>query len=373
MWGVLSFECGILIFPRQKTHRRDASQPLCGSSPAHNEAGVIGELIASIKKCEYPQELISIFVVADGCTDSTVYVAQRSGAMVVEKSRASNKGDALEYILSAECIKCAGYDCVAVFDADNIVSPRFFAEMNEKINMGYRAVQGYIDSKNPYSSWVSGAHSIWYWITNRTVQTGRARLGLGARLGGTGFVLTTELLDDIPWQTGTLAEDGEYTCILAEKGVKVDYAEKAVVYDEKPDTLLESVGQRRRWARGVCDVQGDYTVRLLLKGHINAVLGLWCDVLSPLIFTVLALLLMFDVGGVWQTVPGRAMLWLYLVASVLVGVAALIVDKKLNAKTVLNIFGFIIYMLSWIFAGVLGVFCTGSEVWRHTTHKRKTE
>ena len=44
---------------------------------ARNESAVIGNLIDSIKKQKYPQNLIDIFVVADNCTDDTASVSRR--------------------------------------------------------------------------------------------------------------------------------------------------------------------------------------------------------------------------------------------------------------------------------------------------------
>ena len=41
------------------------------------------------------------------------------------------------------------YDCIAVFDADNTVHMDCIMRMNEMLNCGYSAVQGYVDSKNP--------------------------------------------------------------------------------------------------------------------------------------------------------------------------------------------------------------------------------
>ena len=41
---------------------------------ARNEEYVIGALIDSIKKQNYPSELVTVFVVAENCTDSTAEV-----------------------------------------------------------------------------------------------------------------------------------------------------------------------------------------------------------------------------------------------------------------------------------------------------------
>ena len=46
---------------------------------ARNEAGVIGELIHSLTRQNYPADLLDIYVVADNCTDDTAQVARRAG------------------------------------------------------------------------------------------------------------------------------------------------------------------------------------------------------------------------------------------------------------------------------------------------------
>lgn len=340
--------------------------------PAHNEGAVIGNLLKSISCAEYPKEYISVFVIADGCSDCTAEIAQAFGAEVIFKESSTNKGDALKYAFSSEKFLNKEFDCVAVFDADNIVMPYFFEEIDIKIASRAMAVQGYIDSKNAFSSWVSNAHSIWYWISNRASLLGRAKLGLGARLCGTGMVLKAELLKLIPWETETLAEDLEYTCILAENNIKVDYSERAVVLDEKPEKLSASVTQRSRWARGVSDVQGKYTFRFLIRGKFNDLLGMWSDVLSPFIFFFFVLIVVFDIGSIWQALPGEIVLHFFIAAYILITLVGLMADRKLTLKAFMNVFGFLLYMLSWILSGFFGIFCEKPNVWKHTPHNDKT-
>lgn len=47
---------------------------------ARNEQRVIGDLIASLRGQTYSQSLLSIFVLADNCTDDTAMVARVAGA-----------------------------------------------------------------------------------------------------------------------------------------------------------------------------------------------------------------------------------------------------------------------------------------------------
>lgn len=339
--------------------------------PAYNEARVLPDLLKSIKGADYPHELIKVTVIADACNDNTKEIAENFGAKVIVRQSSNGKGDALSEVLSMPAN--IGADCIAVFDADNVIDYRFFREINERFSSGEVAAQGYIDSKNPYSSWVSNAHSIWYWITNRTVQTGRSKLSVGSRLGGTGFALKRELLEEIKWRTTTVAEDAEYTYMLAERGVKIDFCETAVVYDEKPELFSESVKQRKRWAKGVGEVQGEYTLRLLKKFRINALLGLWCDTLCPLSFVILLLVAVFKLGGIGKSTMGLVCIWLYLLANILASVWALILDKKMSRRVISNTLGFLIYIVSWVPVGIAGIF-SRDKAWAHTKHgagKRK--
>ena len=356
------------LFGRKQNKSKPGRMRFAAVIPAHNEADVISDLILSIRRCNYPQELISIFVIADECTDSTAALSRRLGARVILRPISTCKGDALSEAFSVILTE-ASSDAVAVFDADNLVDPEFFSVMNERLASGKEAVQGYVDSKNPESSWVSYAHSVWYWITNRLMQTGRAVLGIGCTLDGTGFVLSTNLLDKVKWETATFAEDAEYTCLLAENGILVDYAEDAIVFDEKPRTLRESVRQRRRWAQGMFDVQSEYTLRLLKCGRLNALLNLWGDVLSSVSFAVLTVSAFVINFGIWQSTVGKITLWIYILFNILITLLALVKDKKISFKIILNIFGFLIYIISWLPVSFFGIFGRRNGGWYHTKHE----
>ena len=59
--------------------------------PARNEEDVIGNLITSIRKQDYPSELVTIFVVADNCTDNTAKIARDMGAICYERFNDTDK------------------------------------------------------------------------------------------------------------------------------------------------------------------------------------------------------------------------------------------------------------------------------------------
>lgn len=68
---------------------------------ARNEETVIGSLIESIKRQNYPADRIDIYVIADNCTDCTAKAAKSHGATVFERfdKVRIGKGYALNYLL----------------------------------------------------------------------------------------------------------------------------------------------------------------------------------------------------------------------------------------------------------------------------------
>ena len=52
---------------------------------ARNEEAVLPHLLNSIRMQDYPSELVSVFVVADNCTDRTAEIARACGAVVYER------------------------------------------------------------------------------------------------------------------------------------------------------------------------------------------------------------------------------------------------------------------------------------------------
>ena len=92
-------------------------------------------------------------------------------------------------------------------------------------------------------------------MLNRFHNGGRAGLDLSALITGTGFMISSRLLDRLGgWNSETISEDLELTaqCVLA--GERVWWVPEAVTYDEQPLTWAESRKQRRRWSSGTIQV-----------------------------------------------------------------------------------------------------------------------
>lgn len=238
---------------------------------AHNEEVVVGSLIESMLKLDYPKEMYDVFVIADNCTDDTAKIAKGYGVNVCERFSKDKrgKGYALEWMFAKLFDMEKQYDAVAIFDADNLVHKDFLKEMNSKMQEGYKVVQGYIDSKNPEDSWIAASYSIGFWTQNRMNQLAKANLGLTSQIGGTGFAIETNTLKKLGWGATCLTEDLEFTCKLVLNGEKVGWAHDAIIYDEKPLKLKQSWSQRKRWMQGFTDVASRYFFKLLRKSIVE--------------------------------------------------------------------------------------------------------
>jgi len=238
---------------------------------AHNEEVVIGSLIESMLKLDYPREMYDIFVIADNCTDDTAKIARGYGVNVCERFAKDKrgKGYALEWMFAKLFDMKKQYDAIAIFDADNLVHKNFLKEINSKLQDGYKVVQGYIDSKNPEDSWIAAAYSIAFWTQNRMFQLARANVGFSNQIGGTGFAIETNTLKKLGWGATCLTEDLEFTCKLVLNGEKVGWAHDAIIYDEKPLKLAQSWSQRKRWMQGFTDVASRYFFKLVKKSIVD--------------------------------------------------------------------------------------------------------
>lgn len=232
--------------------------------PARNEENVIGHIIKSLQKQDYPSDLYDILVIPNNCTDDTEGAALRAGAKIAHcTGPVSTKGEVLHQIFES---LSGRYDAYIVFDADNVVDSAFLARMNDAIAAGARVAKSRQCALNPYDNWVSGAYDLYFQSHNLLHSRARASFPLSAKLIGTGFMVTDDLLQELGgWNTVTLTEDIEFAALCALKGERVHYVQEALTYDEEPLSFALSMRQRRRWSAGVQSVANRYTGKLLCK------------------------------------------------------------------------------------------------------------
>lgn len=235
---------------------------------ARNEANVIGNLINSIRQQNYPTELVDVFVVADNCTDNTAEVTRSLGAYVYERENKElvGKGYALDWLFNIIKSEHAekNYDAYIVFDADNVLDPNFIFEMNKTFDSGFKIITSYRNSKNYGENWITAGYSLWFLREAKFLNNARMRLGTSCAVSGTGFLISTEIIEkNGGWIHHLLTEDIEFTTDSIIKGEKIGYCEKAILYDEQPTSFHQSYIQRLRWSKGFYQVFFKYGKKLI--------------------------------------------------------------------------------------------------------------
>lgn len=352
---------------------------------AHNEERVIGQIVDSLKKLNYPKDLYDIFVVADNCSDNTAAIAREKDALVYERFNTlkRGKGYAMEWIFDIIFKLDNKYDAISVFDADNVVSCNFLLEMNKQLCKGHKVIQGYIDSKNPFDSWITCSYSIAFWTVNRLFQLSRYYLGMSCGLCGTGFCIDVEVLKKLGWGATCLTEDLEFTMKLALNNMKVAWAHEAIVYDEKPLTLKQSWNQRKRWMQGHADCAMRFFPKLVVKAiKERNLIAFDCALymLQPVrilfmgLVTAMAYLQWFYPKGTFfemdYVIP--TYIWVvFILAQFVYGPLIVASEKKFNIKVLIGFLIYPIYNLTWVPITLLGVLDKDNKEWSHTLHTRQ--
>lgn len=240
--------------------------------PARNEEKVIGNLIESIHKQDYPQELITIFVVADNCTDRTAAVARHCGAVCYPRFNDDErtKGFALKYLFE-QIQRDYGIDAFEgyfIFDADNLLKEDYISRMNDSFDAGEKIITSYRNTKNFSENWIASTYALHWLRSIRWNHRARSVLHLATNIQGTGFLFSNEIVKD-GWKYTSLTEDRALTADCVVQGYEISYNDAAEFYDEQPVSLRVALRQRLRWS----------------KGHLLAFAesgwGLFCDIFVP--------------------------------------------------------------------------------------------
>lgn len=220
---------------------------------ARNEKFVIGNLLDSINKQDYPKNLLTTFVVADNCTDNTAEIARKHGAICYERfdDEHRTKGFALQYLFEKieEDYGRNSFEGYFVFDADNLLKKDFISKMNDAFDSGCKIITSYRNTKNFDENWIASTYAL-HWIRSvRTNHRARSVLHLATNIQGTGFLFSNEIVRN-GWNYTSLTEDRALTADAVAQGYEITYQDEAEFFDEQPISLKVALRQRLRWSKG---------------------------------------------------------------------------------------------------------------------------
>ena len=344
---------------------------------ARNEEAVIGHLIESVGEQDYPASLVSVFVVADNCTDHTAAVAREAGATVWERFNISQvgKGWALDFLLTKvnEQYGKDAFDGYFVFDADNVLDEHYISEMNKMFSAGHKIITSYRNSKNFGKNWISAGYALWFLRESQYLNNSRMLLGTSCAISGTGFLISRDIVEkNDGWKFFLLTEDIEFTMDSVISGEKIAYCKSAMLYDEQPVTFRQSWNQRLRWAKGFLQVFRKYGSSLfgtivkkrnfacfdmmmtIMPAVMLTVVGVVCNVAAVIFglvtnssISIVITSLLFVLGGTYCLL-------------LIVGGVTLITEWKniycQNYRKILFLFTFPLFMFTYIPIAVTAIF-----------------
>jgi 1,2-diacylglycerol 3-beta-glucosyltransferase len=314
--------------------------------PSHNEESGIEETVRSLKALAYPADMFRILVIADNCTDRTAELARGAGAIVVERFDAVNRGKGYALSLAYEKILKEGFaDAAVVVDADTVVTSNLLSAFSRRFDEGAEAVQAEYAVSVGTESWRSRLMVIAFTLFHAVRSSARERLGLSAGLRGNGMAFAIGLLRRIPSRAYSIVEDVEYGCEIGLNGVRVVYAEEAVVMSEMPTTGASARSQRERWEGGRMRLVREYVPKLIGRG-LREGSGVKLDLAADLLVPPLATLGLANVLGLTLAVllnvfgnvgPALIVLWTVSLLALIAYVARGAAMARVGPRVILDL------------------------------------
>lgn len=238
------------------------------SQPRRNDIAVViaskdgAGTIADAVRSAVPQA--DVYVVSDGSTDDTPYVALAAGAIVLALRRNLGKPDALRRTLDRRWPELDGlriperYSYVLVIDDDTVLQPGFCHLVAKRLAQpGVAAVGGRVRSSMPTRGRLSW--NVWIaaraWATFRTqllLVRGQSALGARQWISGGSTAYRSDVLDSVLVHNTPYIVDDTFWCMEIQRRHlgRIEFEPLAVAAIQEPTTLRALARQELRWSWG---------------------------------------------------------------------------------------------------------------------------
>jgi len=242
---IFFFGFGSLFPSRQKQSKNTKQRKYAVLIPGYKEDNVIVEVASDALKQDYPSELFDVVIIADSFKKETLESLDKLPIQVIEVSfDLSTKSKALN---SAMAQLPDIYDVAVVLDADNIMAPDFITRINNAFDNGFMAVQGHRVAKN-YNTPFAILDAISEEVNNMVFRKGHRTWGLSAALIGSGMAMDYNYFKTMMKSIKAVGGfDKEIELQMLKEGIRIEFLNDAIVYDEKVQKAEVFSNQRRRW------------------------------------------------------------------------------------------------------------------------------
>ena len=216
--------------------------------PSYKEDAIIIDTARRAASHDYPSNKFKVFVIADGLKTETIIRLRAIPVYVIQvQFETSTKAKSLNAALNK--IKDEEFELAMILDADNIMKEGCLESVNTAFQQGARAVQCHRTAKNQQTS-VAVLDAISEEINNHLFRKGQRALGLSATPIGSGMAFQLKELRSIfnlPHILSNPGEDREVDIQLMRNHTTIEYADEAIVFDEKVSSSAVFEKQRVRW------------------------------------------------------------------------------------------------------------------------------
>ncbi|MGL1933073.1 MAG: glycosyltransferase family 2 protein [Desulfotalea sp.] len=304
--------------------------------PAHNEEDGIASTIASIKQCNYDQNLLRIIVLADNCTDNTASIARAAGVLCIERTdlKQRGKGQALDWFLKTHKAEYQDLAGLSFVDADVICHPDLFFELSESLSHpDVQVVQGFNGVANPLVNWRTALVTAAFNVFNHLRMAANNKLFGTGMLKGLGMAFETSVLSKYGWPAHSVVEDVEFSMLLLNDNINIHYNPKAIITSEMATTKQQADIQRSRWEGGRFRLAAKMLPELgirIIKGEFHLLHAFMDLFVFPLALLMIFLLLW--IGLSWWLAPLTLPVLLGLFAIIIFYVASGQLQRRMGIK-----------------------------------------
>jgi len=291
--------------------------------PSYKEDGIILSTAKNLLSLNYPKELFDIYILADSFQPETIRELSLLPLKVLEVH--FDKSTKTRSLNEAFSRIARPYHIALICDADNMLSRDFLLRVDGAFAHGAKAIQGRRVAKNLDSSFaILDASS--EAINNNIFRRGANALGLSSAVIGSGMAFEYDRIKKVLSEIDAVGGfDKPMQLKIVAKGIKIEYLEGAIVFDEKVESSGAFRQQRKRWVSSQFIYLKKYFIpamRQLFKGNISYFnLAFANNIVLPRAF-LLFLLPLITIGAYFFSASwGTAFLILFLVYLVALGVA----------------------------------------------------